>query len=68
MDRQPFWGDFNKDLGKWRNPNDSLQKIRCDDNTPLIYQTNNIGARDIDRSLKNNTSKKRLIFLGDTFV
>jgi hypothetical protein len=68
MDRKPFWGDFNKDLGKWRIPNDSLQKFRCDDNTSLVYQTNNMGARDIDRSLKNNISKKRVIFLGDSFV
>jgi hypothetical protein len=68
MDRKPFWGDFNKDFGKWRNPNDSLQKFRCDDNTSLVYQTNNVGARDVERSLKNNSSKKRVIFLGDSFV
>jgi hypothetical protein len=66
--KKSFWGDFNKDFGKWRNPYDSLQKFRCDDNTSLVFQTNNIGARDIDRSLKNNTSKKRVVFLGDSFV
>ncbi len=68
INRKPFWGDFNKDFGKWRNPNDSLQKYRCDDNTSLVYQTNSVGARDIEHSLKNNSSKKRIIFLGDSFV
>lgn len=66
--RKPFWGDFNQDFGKWRLPNDSLHKFRCDDNTLLAYRTNNFGARDKERSLKNTTNKKRIIFLGDSFV
>ena len=67
-DRKPFWGDFNKAFGKWRLPNDSLNKYRCDDNSLLEYKTNNIGARDKQRSLKNTTNKKRVIFLGDSFI
>lgn len=66
--RQPFWGDFNENFGKWRLPNDSLNKNRCDDNSLLRYKTNNYGARDIERSLKNTTNKKRIIFLGDSFI
>lgn len=66
--QKPFWGDFSKIFGKWRMPNDSLQKNRCDDNMILFYKTNNVGARDRDRSLKNTTSRKRIVFLGDSFV
>jgi hypothetical protein len=66
--RKPFWGDFNQDFGKWRLPNDSLKKNRCDDNSLLEYKTNNFGARDKERSLKNTTNNKRIIFLGDSFI
>jgi hypothetical protein len=67
-DRKPFWGDFNQDFGKWRLPNDSLNKYRCDDNSLLEYKTNNFGARDKERSLKNANHKKRIVFLGDSFI
>jgi len=66
--QKPFWGDYSKSSGRWRLPNDSLKKNRCDDNTLLSFKTNNVGARDKDRSLKNYTNKKRIIFLGDSFV
>lgn len=66
--RKPFWGDYNKDFGKWRLPNDSLQKLRCNDNKPLIYKTNSVGARDKERSIKNLSGEKRIIFLGDSFT
>ena len=66
--RKPFWGDFNESFGKWRLPNDSLDKNRCDDNSLLKYKTNTFGARDKERSLKNNTNKKRIVFLGDSFI
>jgi hypothetical protein len=66
--RKPFWGDFNETFGKWRLPNDSLNKYRCDDNSLLSYNTNSFGARDRERSLKNATHKKRIIFLGDSFI
>ena len=65
---KPFWGDFDQNFGKWRLPNDSLSKYRCDDNTLLVYKTNSVGARDRERSLKNANIKKRIIFLGDSFV
>jgi hypothetical protein len=68
MDRKPYWGDYSPVSGKWRLPNDSLQKVRCNDSTLLIYKTNSIGARDKERSFKNNTNKKRVIFLGDSFI
>ena len=68
LSRKPFWGDFNQDFGKWRLPNDSLNKYRCNDNTLLVYKTNNFGARDKERSLKNATDRKRIVFLGDSFV
>ncbi len=67
-DRKPFWGDFNESFGKWRLPNDSLKKNRCDDNSILEYKTNNYGARDKERSLKNTTKRKRIVFLGDSFI
>lgn len=66
--RKPFWGDFNQDFGKWRLCHDSLNKNRCDDNTLLVYKTNKFGARDEERSLKNTTSKKRIVLLGDSFI
>ncbi len=66
--QKPFWGDFSKVFGKWRMPHDSLQKNRCDDNTLLSYKTNSYGARDKERSLKNTTHKKRIVFLGDSFI
>ena len=66
--RKPFWGDFNKDFGRWRLPNDSLNKFRCDDNTLLNFKTNNFGARDKNRSLKNAKPEKRIVFLGDSFI
>ena len=66
--KKPFWGDFNSVFGRWRMPNDSLQKNRCDDNTLLSYKTNSYGARDRERSLKNTTHKKRILFLGDSFI
>lgn len=66
--RKPFWGDFNKNFGKWRLPNDSLNKYRCDDNSSIHYKTNIFGARDKLRSLNNATKNKRVIFLGDSFV
>ena len=66
--QKPFWGDFSEIFGKWRMPHDSLRKNRCDDNTLLSYKTNNVGARDINRSLKNTANKKRIVFLGDSFV
>jgi len=67
-DRQPFWGDFNESFGKWRLPNDSLNRCRCDDNSLLHYKTNSFGARDKERSLKNTTDKRRVVFLGDSFT
>ena len=66
--QKPFWGDFSEIFGKWRMPNDSLQKNRCSDNTLLSYKTNNVGARDKNRSVKNTTGKKRIVFLGDSFI
>jgi len=66
--QKPFWGDFSEIFGRWRFPNDSLKKNRCDDNTLLSYKTNNVGARDKDRSLKNTANKKRILFLGDSFI
>jgi hypothetical protein len=66
--KKPFWGDFNETFGKWRLPNDSLRKYRCDDNSLLKYKTNTFGARDKERSLKNTTNHKRIVFLGDSFV
>ena len=66
--QRPFWGDFNEVFGKWRLPNDSLQKIRCEDNKILCYQTNSVGARDKERSFKNTTNKKRIAVMGDSFV
>ncbi len=68
MDKRPYWGDYSSISGKWRLPNDSLQKLRCNDSTLLIYQTNSIGARDKERSLKNHTNKKRFVCIGDSFV
>jgi hypothetical protein len=65
---RPFWGDFNEVFGKWRLPNDSLQKIRCEDNKVLEYQTNSVGARDKERSLKNLTGKTRIAVMGDSFI
>ena len=66
--RKPFWGDFNESFGKWRLPNDSISKHRCDDNSLLHYKTNSFGARDKERSLKNTTNKRRVVFLGDSFI
>lgn len=66
--RKPFWGDFSEVFGRWRLPNDSIQKLRCEDNSVLKYQTNSFGARDKERSQYNNTSKKRIIMLGDSFI
>ncbi len=65
---RPFWGDFNEVFGKWRLPNDSLQKLRCEDNKILHYQTNSVGARDKERSWKNTTEKKRIAIMGDSFM
>jgi hypothetical protein len=36
VNTKPFWGDFNATFGKWRLPNDSLTKNRCDDNLLLF--------------------------------
>jgi hypothetical protein len=65
---RPFWGDFNEVFGKWRLPNDSLQKLRCDDNKILHYQTNSVGARDKERSFKNTTNTTRIAIMGDSFI
>ncbi len=65
--RQPFWGDFNRTIGRWRLPNDTLSDVLCDGNV-IHIKTNQFGMRDRDRTLRNLSGRKRIVLIGDSFV
>jgi|GEM_PF-1095599 len=65
--RRPFWGDFDRTIGRWRLPNDTLSNVICNGN--LIHiKTNQFGMRDRPRTLQNLSGRKRVVLLGDSFI
>lgn len=62
--RERLYGDINNKIGRWRRSNMLTSKARCNDNKFISYQTNNIGARDINRNI---LGKNRIVVLGDSF-
>lgn len=60
-----LYGDFVEGLGRWRVPNRSVVWDRCSDTTKVKYNSNNVGARDINRS---KVGKNRTVVLGDSFI
>ncbi|AEI50153.1 SGNH/GDSL hydrolase family protein [Runella slithyformis] len=65
--KRPFWGDYSREFGSWRLPNDSLEIVPCHGDT-LSIRTNSFGMRDKERTLKNTKSQKRVLMLGDSFA
>ncbi len=65
--RRPFWGDFDRTIGRWRLPNDTMSDVICNGDTVHI-KTNQFGMRDRDRTLQNLSGRKRIVLLGDSFV
>ncbi len=63
--RDEFYGDLDNDFGRWRKPNASLKKVECSENKEVIYHSNAMGARDIDRL---NNSNSKVLALGDSFI
>ena len=60
-----FWDDIDPNVGVWRYPNTTFKhKSSCFD---VTYETNSYGARDPERSLQSEVSK-RVVVLGDSYV
>ena len=61
---QNFWFDLDKNFGTRHLPNDTYrQKKYCFD---VVYETNDEGFRDVNRSLLSTES--RVVALGDSFT
>ena len=63
-----FWGDFSKEVGRWRTPNASYSALYCTGDS-VFRHSNSVGATDRERTVLNsNPDKKRVITLGDSFM
>ena len=64
--RQPqYWVDIDPIVGRWRYSNVSYHNTaNCID---VDYQTNAVGARDQERSIRSN-AEDRVVVLGDSFA
>lgn len=67
LGRRPFWGDFDRVVGRWRLPDDTLTSRICTGDS-IYIQTNRFGMRDKERTIKNLSNRKRVVLLGDSFV
>ncbi len=65
--RLPFWGDFSQSFGRWRRPDDSII-VTPVHGRPVQIRSNGFGMRDPERTQRNNTQRKRVTLLGDSFV
>lgn len=65
--KRPFWGDYSREFGSWRLPNDSLVIVPCHGDT-ITMRTNRFGMRDRERTLENTKFQKRVLMMGDSFA
>jgi hypothetical protein len=66
-DDSPFWGDISPEFGRWRLPSQS-HKIPICTGDSISISSNSFGMRDKERQLGSNSSKKRAVLLGDSFL
>jgi hypothetical protein len=59
----PFYADINKEWGIWRYSDSTSHTSSCYN---VKYTRNSVGAADIERP--KQTTQKRVIFLGDSFI
>ena len=61
---QEYWRGDHPEFGVWRAASSSYShKTACYD---VVYRTNNVGARDSERSLRSK--RPRVVVLGDSFL
>jgi hypothetical protein len=62
-----FWGDMHPQFARWRPANDTLTIHPCHGDS-ITIATNSSGARDVERTVKNRSQRKRVVMMGDSFV
>jgi hypothetical protein len=62
--KQKHYGDVSEVFGRWRKPNTTLEVDRCEDNKKIVYSSNSVGARDIERQKQG---KGRIVWIGDSY-
>jgi hypothetical protein len=59
-----FWRGHHPDFGVWHEPDAQISHERAC--FRVVYRTNSVGARDVERPLESETP--RVVVLGDSFI